>query len=309
MKNFVRQRLERRAILVRLGVAHWRAFLLLVTLMMLAVAAPTFAAEKAAAPQMLQIAGLEVAAWLPESGTPGPWPIIIFSHGFHGCATQSTFLTDALARSGYAVFAPNHHDAACKNLRAWFNRPAAPFREPKEWNDATYADRAEDVEKLLDALSQDARFRSPPFDWQHVGLVGHSLGGYTVLELGGAWPRFKDPRVKAVLALSPFSTPYIEQQTLRGMDAPVMYQGGTRDIGITPFVKKTGGAYDQTRAPKYFVEFDGAGHFAWTDLRDTYHAEIISYSRAFLDHYLMGKPFPPALTEPHQGVAEVEIKQ
>src|SRR5580658_3710289 len=282
---------------------------ILIFLIALGVAAPAHAAETDAAPQMIQIAGLEVAAWLPESGTPGPWPIIIFSHGFHGCAEQSTFLTAALAKAGYAVFAPNHQDAACKNLRAWLNRPAAPFVAPKQWNDSTYADRARDIEKLLDALSQDPRFNAPPFDWHHVALAGHSLGGYTVLELGGAWPRMKDPRVKAVLALSPFSTPYIEQHMLGQMGVPVMYQGGTRDLGITPFIKKSGGAYDQTSAPKYFVEFDGAGHFAWTDLRATYHAAIVAYSLAFLDHYLKGKPFPAALAEPHQGVTEVRIQE
>ena len=55
-----------------------------------------------------------------------------------------------------------------------------------------------------------------------------------------------------------------------GLDAPVMYQGGTRDIGITPFINKGNGAYPQSPAPKYYVEFDGAGHFAWTDLNPKY---------------------------------------
>src|SRR5580658_9907331 len=76
---------------------------ILIFLIALGVAAPAHAAETDAAPQMIQIAGLEVAAWLPESGTPGPWPIIIFSHGFHGCAEQSTFLTAALAKAGYGL--------------------------------------------------------------------------------------------------------------------------------------------------------------------------------------------------------------
>ena len=130
-----------------------------------------------------------------------------------------------------------------------------------------------------------------------------------MLGVGGAWAHWKDPRVKAVLALSPYTNPFILQQTLGGLDAPVMYQGGTRDFGITPFLNRGDGAYEQTPAPKYFVEFDGAGHFAWTDLRATYHAEIVVYSRAFLDRYLKGKQFPQALAEPHQGIAVIKIKQ
>jgi predicted dienelactone hydrolase len=282
------------------------AFLLICSL----IAAETaYAADKTAPPQKLQVAGLEVAVWLPSDATSGPWPIIIFSHGFHGCDTQSSFLMEALAKAGYAVFAPNHHDAACRRLRAWLTRPDVPFRNPQAWNDATYADRAEDIEKLLNALALDTRYHSPLFDWQHVGLVGHSLGGYTVLGLAGGWARRKDARVKAVLALSPYTSPFILRQTLGGLAVPVMYQGGTRDPGITPYLNKGNGAYDQTPAPKYFVEFAGAGHFAWTDLRGAYHAAIIDYSRAFLDRYLKGKTFPHSLTEPHKGVSAVRMKE
>jgi predicted dienelactone hydrolase len=278
----------------------------------LAAGGVSFAAETGAAPQTLHIAGLDVAAWIPNRAAPGPWPIIIFSHGFHGCNTQSTFLTAALAEAGYAVFAPNHHDAACKGrglLRTWLTRPDVPFGDPQEWSDATYYDRAQDVEKLLDALSRDPQYRAPPFDWNHVGLIGHSLGGYTVLGVGGGWKRWKDPRVKAVLALSPYTNPFIEQKTLSGIGAPVMYQGGTRDVGITPFVRKNDGAYDETPTPKYYVEFDGAGHFAWTNLRKTYQSLIVAYSRAFLDRCFKGKPFPRTLAEPHQGVTAVRISE
>ncbi len=267
----------------------------------------SMAAEPAA--QKIQVAGLEVAMWTPPPGTPGPWPVIVFSHGFHGCSTQSTFLMKGLADAGYAVFAPNHQDAACRSLTRWFNRPQTPFREPREWSDSSYAERAQDLEKLIDALSKDPRYRDAPYDWNHLALVGHSLGGYTVLGVGGGWPRWKDTRVKAILALSPYAMPFIEQHTLGGLDAPVMYQGGTRDVGITPFIKKANGAYAQSPAPKYFVEFEGAGHFAWTDLNPKFHAAIIDYSRAFLDHYLKGKTFPAGLATQHEGVALVEIAQ
>jgi predicted dienelactone hydrolase len=266
-------------------------------------------AGETSAPQKLRIAGLEVAAWIPKAETPGPWPVIIFSHGFHGCSTQSTFLMQALADRGYAVFAPNHKDAACSNLRAWFSRPQARFGDPRKWSDATYADRARDIESLIDALSKEPRFSGAPFDWKHLGLAGHSLGGYTVLGVGGGWPQWKDARVKAILALSPYAAPFIARQTLGGLVAPVMYQGGTRDIGITPSLNKGGGAYPQSPAPKYFVEFDGAGHFAWTDLNPKYQGAIIDYSRAFLDRYLKGKPFPAGLASPHPGVTTVEIKE
>ena len=257
----------------------------------------------------LHLAGLDVMAWLPSSGVPGPWPVIIFSHGFHGCGTQSTFLTKALADSGYAVFAPDHKDAACRNMRAWLGRPQAEFRDPTGWDDSVYRDRADDLEKVINALSQDPLYRSAPYDWNRLGLMGHSLGGYTVVGIGGGWPKWKDPRVKAILALSPYAAPFIAKETLKGLIAPVMYQGGTRDFGITPFINKGNGAYPQSPAPKYYVEFDGAGHFAWTDLNPKYQPAIIDYSRAFFDRCLKSKPFPAALASLHPGVTAIEIAE
>jgi predicted dienelactone hydrolase len=267
---------------------------LLVYIACVFVVAPSCPAQ-----QQIREAGLDVVVWLPDAKTTtapsGEWPVIVFSHGYGGSNRQSTFLMKALADAGYAVFAPNHQDAGFGSSNAKVPLPQAPFRKPNLWTDDTYADRRNDIERLLDGLSHDPRYGKPPYDWQHVGLAGHSLGGYTILGLAGAWPEWKDGRVKAVLALSPYSVPFIARQTLSNITVPVMYQGGTWDVGLTPFIVKPNGAYDQTNAPKYYVEFRGAGHLAWTDLRQTDHAAIAMYSVAFFDHVFKGKPFPQDL--------------
>jgi len=250
----------------------------------------------------IDLDGLKVAVWLPTDLKDKP--VIFFSHGFHGCATQSKFLMQALADAGYAVFAPNHPDATCNGGSAsWRQRPEEPFADASRWNDTTYRDRGNDIKKLLDKLPADYK----ALDWRRVGLAGHSLGGYTVLALAGAWPSWKDARVKAVLALSPHSQPFLAQHTLKNIDVPVMYQGGTRDFGITPAVQKNSGAYDQTPPPKYFIDLQGAGHFAWTDLRDTFHTVIDAYSVAFFDTWLKRKPFPPALKQKSNAIADLRI--
>jgi predicted dienelactone hydrolase len=281
---------------------RWPARLGLVLAMLLMAVAPSAVAGVL----QKQIAGLDVAVWLPDPASAGPWPVIVFSHGFHGCNTQSTFLTAALAQAGYAVFAPNHHDAACHDLRAWAERPDVSFGDPERWTEDTYADRGRDIRHLLDALQQDPAYRDGRLDFQHIGLVGHSLGGYTALGLAGAWPGWKDPRVKCVVALSPYATPYGARSSLGGIAGiPVMFQGGTRDVAITPFVARAGGIYDQSPAPKFFVEFTGAGHFAWTDLNPTFQPSIIAYTSAFLDQSLKGTAFPPALKKRHGDVSDV----
>ena len=42
---------------------------------------------------------------------------------------------------------------------------------------------------LLAAL-RDVGYLSPRIDWSRLALAGHSLGGYTVLGLAGAWPQW-----------------------------------------------------------------------------------------------------------------------
>jgi predicted dienelactone hydrolase len=258
----------------------------------------------ARAEEHLTIAGLRVVVWSPPAGGGAKSPIVIFSHGFHGCATQSRFLTEALARAGYLVFAPDHRDATCDGGSAtWRDRAEEPFTKVELWSDAVYRDRAEDIRRLVEALKADPRWTGRA-DWGHLALAGHSLGGYTVLGLAGAWPSWRLDGVKAVLALSPYDQPFLAKKTLGGLLAPVMYQGGTRDLGITPSVRRPGGGYDQSPAPKYFVEFDRAGHLAWSDFPSEAHAGIVAYARAFLDRYLKGEA-AGALTVRSSGVAEL----
>lgn len=250
----------------------------------------------------VEIAGRRVAMWKPVGAAPPDgYPIILFSHGFTGCGTQSVFLTEALAEAGYFVLAPNHFDAACGTgighqgelfAQLATTRSEQPFRKPDAWSDTTYHNRGEDMEAVLDAVLKEKAFQGVPIDSSRVGLAGHSLGGYTVLAMAGAWPSWKDRRVKAVLAVSPYCSPFLKKGNLAHLDVPVMYQGGTLDIGVTPYVRRLGGGYDLTSAPKYYIEFSGAGHFAWTNLNKTYQSVINDYAVAFFDRYLRGTPSP-----------------
>ncbi len=254
---------------------------------------PTAQADSVVSPSQAstaKIAGLDVAVWQPKGN--GPFPLVIFSHGFHGRNTQSDFLMRAIAQAGYLVIAPNHKDAARTGSQAGAHASShassqESFRQPENWSDATYIDRRDDIVKLVSALHSDASFESL-IDWKRIALAGHSLGGYTVLGLAGAWPSWKLPGVKAVIAMSPYCQPYLASGNLASLDLPVMYQGGTRDFGITPSVKKPAGAFAKTGAPAYFVEFDKMGHLGWTSFNhDKVKEDLIAqYCLAFLDKYL-----------------------
>ena len=279
----------------RVGLKLSSAVALALVLWLLGVA-PGRAAEES-----VMLGGMSVTVWSPRTPTGAAQPVVIFSHGFHGCSTQSRFLMEALAADGYLVFAPNHRDSTCGAAR-WRDRPEVPFGQPERWSDSTYRDRQEDIGRLVDAIKRDARFDAR-VDWSRFALAGHSLGGYTVLGLAGAWPSWQLTGVKAVLALSPYSQPFVAHETLGGLSTPVMYQGGTLDFGITPVVRKPGGAYEQSPESKYFVEFRRAGHLAWTNVgRAASRDGIVAYSLAFLDHYVKGEPAAPLLTRARPGV-------
>jgi dienelactone hydrolase len=228
-----------------------------------------------------------------------------------GCATQSTFLTEALAEHGYFVVAPNHKDAGCAKGRGRRNatdRSLEPFQNPERWSDTSFADRRDDIRAILDAMKRDTTYANH-IDFAQLALAGHSLGGYTVVGLGGGWSSWRMPGVKAVLALSAYTDPFLVHGTLGGISAPVMYEGGTLDLGITPSLKKSKGVYDSSPTPKYYVEFRGAGHFAWTNLRNDFHATILDYSIAFLDHYVRGVGTLEALHTKQAKVADLRFME
>jgi predicted dienelactone hydrolase len=246
---------------------------------------------------------------------PGRHPLIIFSHGYHGVADQTVFLKEALARAGYMVASANHADALFSR-RGPRERPN--FVDPESWTDAKFADRREDVKHLLDHLlaldAQDGSFLHMHVDRNAIGGTGHSLGGYTMLSLAGAWPSWHDKRIRAVLLLSPYVQPFLTNGELAEVSVPVMLQGGTLDFGITPFLPR---AYHKLNAPKYFLTLERATHFEWTNLLlmttptiegvKSGNAKLITnYSIAFFDRHLRNKQGSSVLDAKDNGLAHYE---
>ena len=91
--------------------------------------------EKQTAEETHQIAGLNVGVWKPSQRTAAP--LIVFSHGFSGCHTQSVFLMEAMADAGYLVVAPDHKDAGCGD-RSRAGKPEEKFGQADNWSDKTY---------------------------------------------------------------------------------------------------------------------------------------------------------------------------
>ncbi len=243
---------------------------------------------------------LQIGFVAPDSEVAkGSHPLILFSHGFLGAGDQVIFLMEAFARQGYIVATLNHADSLFQKR----TKPIEPanFADAKSWTDQKFRSRREDMVALLDhLLEQNGRKESFLFehlDTKHVGACGHSLGGYTVLGLSGAWDSWRDERIQAVLAFSPYSMPFLTQGSIAKINIPVMIQGGTLDVGITPFQTPI---YNALPGPKYLVVLKNETHFGWTNLvslgrtttevvKDGNAPLITDYSVAFFERHLRQK--------------------
>lgn len=101
------------------------------------------------------------------------------------------------------------------------------------------------------------------------------------------------------------------------MQVPVMYQGAQFDIGETPWLQGSNGAYAQSNPPKYFAELRAASHFIWSNAACSKTSSvqaclalpnpslIDAYAIAFLDAYLKGR-FTPLMSGSGAGLLDWE---
>ncbi len=116
---------------------------------------------------------------------PGPWPLVVFSHGLGGTGPAYAATLRVWASAGYVVVAPTYPLSAAGS-------PAGP-QAPD------LANQPDDVSVLIDwALDRpDGDPLAGTVDPERVGISGHSLGGFTSLGAGYN-PCCRDERIDAV---------------------------------------------------------------------------------------------------------------
>jgi dienelactone hydrolase len=183
---------------------------------------------------------LPLAVWRPEH--PAPAPVIVFSHHAGGTRRASSFLCRHLAEHGYVVAAIDHSEVAAPEL-------APPEAETEPDRQARVAEilasRVPDVRVLLDHLMTSGLCGA--VDRDRVGVVGHSLGGWTALAVAQA-----DERLHSVVALAPGGAarprPGVPRLPLEFRRAvPTLYLTGEDDVpidvdGVIELFERTPGA-------------------------------------------------------------------
>jgi predicted dienelactone hydrolase len=162
-----------------------------------------------------------------------------------------------------------------------------------------------DVSFVIDrALADDAT--ADLVDAGRIGVAGHSFGAYTALAVGGLTidlpgngpagrgVSFADPRVRAVVAMSPQGSGVmgITPGSWRAVAVPVLFLTGTRDYGAGERAaawRREG--FDAVRGrDACLVVITDATHFTFGGARtgvDSRHLDLVrSLAAAFFDAYL-----------------------
>ncbi len=231
------------------------------------------------------------------------YPLLVYSHGFWGCATASTYLTQYIASQGYIVIAPEHEDRYFCSAEG-LTSTMLPLYDLTKPNIIDFPDRPIDISASIDEMLRLNQAPESAFyqaiDLNAIGVIGHSLGAWTVQVASGALPGHRDNRIKAALLLEAgveMDPPDFYSQ----IHVPVMYQLGqlSRIDGESLLPRRR--AYDASNPSKFLVIIEGADHMSFDDTvcqpylprtiencqaSSSQAATAIKYSTAFFDYSL-----------------------
>ena len=248
--------------------------------------------------------------YLPQVSQPAP--IVVLSHGFGSEPKSFDYLGEHLASYGIAAVSVEHigsdSDYELGFLEGVQTRAIAS---------SEFIERPLDIQSVLDELerlNQSDPVLRGSFNFNRVGAIGHSLGGYTTLTLAGAkinserlrqqCPHKKinlnisllmqcqakdlpqqelaDSRIKAAIAISPISSGIHGQESLSEITIPTAIISGSEDI-IAPVVQEQ--VYP----------------FSWLSAENKYLAMMIPGDHFSASNAPRAKPADPTIVEEFVG--------
>lgn len=180
----------------------------------------------------------------------GSFPLLVVSHGYVGSRFLMTYLTENLASKGYIVAAIDHTDSTFKDANAFqstlLNRPKDIRFVINEMEKIGSKGSKNNLEGLVNA--------------NKTGIIGYSMGGYGVLNVGGAgysealagffkgmtngsnaiavntagneeYQKLIDDRIKAIVAFAPWGMErgVWDAEGLKGLKTPTFFIAGNQD--------------------------------------------------------------------------------
>ncbi|MEH2328972.1 alpha/beta hydrolase [Nostoc sp.] len=243
---------------------------------------------------------LPVDIYLPSAGSKNagellspPFPLIVISHGLASDRSTFVYLAEHLASYGFAVAVLEHPGSNAERFQLYFAGLAGPP------DAAEFINRPLDIKYLLNELQR--LDKSDPtlqgkFNFQQVGAIGQSFGGYTVLTLAGANINFsqlrqdcnpdnsslnlslflqcqandlppknyelKDDRIKAIVAINPIDSSVLGQGGISQIKIPVMLVAGSQDVFAPPVSEQIRPFTWLSDSNKYLALIENATHFS-----------------------------------------------
>jgi dienelactone hydrolase len=207
----------------------------------------------------------------------GPFPLVVFGHGFAVTPGLYARMLRSWARAGFVVAAPVFP-------RENENAPGGPDRSdlPNQPEDMRFV-----ISKMIEADKSPSGLLSGLIDGSEVAVAGQSDGGDTALAVG--YDRyFRDPRVKAVVVLSGAAMPGVEGLELARGGPPLLATQGLADTVNLP--SETKEFFEAARPPKYLLTLPGAEHLPPYSYEQPQLGAVDRATTAFLDAYLERRP-------------------
>jgi dienelactone hydrolase len=204
----------------------------------------------------------------------GPFPLVLFSHGFASYRVQSTFLTTHLASWGFVVISPDYLE---RGLKSVLGEPPAVSRA-----DTAVADEA--IETARAANLAPGGPLEGRIDGDTVFPIGHSAGGGTTLRL------LSRPDVVSGIPLAAGLGPtqLMDFAELLPAGKAVTWIAAPRDSVVAISGVRDG--YTYTGGERRLVEVGGSGHVnAFSDICEIGEGGAVEIAKA------AGIPLPASL--------------
>jgi dienelactone hydrolase len=213
----------------------------------------------------------------------GPFPLVVFGHGFAVTPAYYFRLLRAWAQAGYVVAAPVF--------------PLGNAHAPGGPDEADIVNQPRDMSFVITHLLAAGADRRSPLagliDPGAVAVSGQSDGGETALAV--AYDRYyRDRRVRAAIILSGAQIPGAGGFDFPTPSPPLLATQGTADTINQP--RFTDAFFGLAPRPKYLLKLLGAGHLPPYTYQQPQLSIVERVTIAFLDRYLKSA---------HRGIARM----
>jgi dienelactone hydrolase len=220
--------------------------------------------------------GVDVPNATPDRDD-GPFPLVVFGHGFNTTPATYRRLLEDWARAGYVVAAPIF--------------PLENADAPGGADESDLVNQPRDmsvvISGMLAANANPRALMAGVIAPQEVAVSGQSDGGETALAV--AYDRhFRDPRVHAAVILSGAQIPGLHALSFPHGSPPLLASQGTADRINLPV--HTYAFFRVARPPKYLLSLIGARHLPPYTWEQPQLSIVERVSVDFLNRYLKSDP-------------------